>query len=115
MGGNFQWIAQLAERLGGDYGTTRPPVDEGYTDRYRMVGQTGVICRPKIAICCGISGAFHFIVGIQEAETVIAINTDPTASIFEHADYGIVGDANQILPALLAALDKPKHAEAPHA
>jgi electron transfer flavoprotein alpha subunit len=114
MGGNFQMINELAERLGGEYGTTRPPVDEGHAERVRMVGQTGVICRPKIAICCGISGAFHFIVGIQEAETVIAINSDPAAPIFEHADYCIVGDAGEILPALLDALRYPQPKEAIH-
>ncbi len=115
MGGNFQAIIDLAKHLVGDYGTTRPPVDEGHMERVRMVGQTGVICRPKIAICCGISGAFHFIVGIQEAETVIAINTDPAAPIFEHADYCILGDANQILPALLDALAKSQPVETSHA
>lgn len=114
MGGNFQPIMDLAQRLGGDYGTTRPPVDEGHAERVRMVGQTGVVCRPKMAICCGISGAFHFIVGIQEAETVIAINSDPDAPIFEHADYCIVGDANQILPALLDALVALQTVEAAH-
>jgi electron transfer flavoprotein alpha subunit len=104
VGGNFEMIQELANLIGGDYGTTRPPVDEGHIERERMVGQTGVICRPKIAICCGISGAFHFIVGVQEAETVIAINTDPDAPIFEHADYCIVGDVDEILPELIQAL-----------
>jgi len=104
VGGNFKPIKDLADLLHGDFGTTRPPVDDGYIERDRMVGQTGVICRPKIALCCGISGAFHFIVGIQEAETVISINTDPDAPIFDHSDYCVVGDATKIVPKLIAAL-----------
>ncbi|KPL06535.1 hypothetical protein AMJ86_08200 [bacterium SM23_57] len=104
VSGNFKIIKELADLLEGDYATTRPPVDEGHVERERMVGQTGVICRPKIAICCGISGAFHFIVGILEAETVIAINTDPDAPIFDHADYCIVGDVNEYIPALIQTL-----------
>jgi electron transfer flavoprotein alpha subunit len=104
MGGDFAMLRQLAELLGGDIGATRPPVDEGHIERERQIGQTGVVCRPKVAIACGISGAFHFIVGIQEAETVIAINSDPEAPIFEHADYCIVGDVRRVLPALIQAL-----------
>jgi electron transfer flavoprotein alpha subunit len=104
IGGDFGMIKELADLIGGDFGATRPPVDDGHIERERMVGQTGVICRPKVAICCGISGAFHFVVGIQEAETVIAINSDPDAPIFEHADYCIVGDVGEVVPALIEAL-----------
>jgi electron transfer flavoprotein alpha subunit len=102
--GRFDLMRELADSLGGDVGATRPPVDEGHIERERQIGQTGVVCRPKVAICCGISGAFHFVVGIQDAETVIAINSDPKAPIFDHADYCIVGDAHQIVPALLQEL-----------
>lgn len=102
--GDFSLMARLAKLLGGEYGATRPPVDEGHAPRERMVGQTGVICRPKVAVCCGVSGAFHFVVGVQEAGTVIAINSDPQAPIFEHADYCIVGDVHEIVPALIEAL-----------
>ncbi len=97
-------LRELAELLGGDVGATRPPVDEGHIERARQIGQTGVICRPKVAIVCGISGAFHFVVGIQEAETVIAINTDPAAPIFDYADYCIVGDVHEVVPALIREL-----------
>ncbi len=102
--GNFDMLRTLAEQLGGDIGATRPPVDDGYIERERQIGQTGVVCRPKVAIVCGVSGAFQFTVGIQDAETVIAINSDPQAPIFEYADYCIVGDAAEVVPALTQAL-----------
>jgi electron transfer flavoprotein alpha subunit len=104
--GRFDLMRKLAHRLGGDVGATRPPVDEGHIERERQIGQTGVVCRPKVAVVCGASGAFHFVVGIQEAGTVIAINSDPDAPIFEYADYGVVGDALQVVPALLKVLEQ---------
>jgi len=102
--GNFQLLQRLADLLEGEYGATRPPVDDGYIERERQIGQTGVVCRPKIALCCGISGAFHFIVGIEKAETIISINTDPEAPIFEHSDYCLVADVDEILPELIKSL-----------
>ena len=98
MDGNFEPLQELAKLLGGEVGATRPPVDEGHIERDRQIGQTGVVCRPKLAVTCGISGAFHFVVGIQDSETVLAINSDPKAPIFDHADYYAVGDANKIIP-----------------
>jgi electron transfer flavoprotein alpha subunit len=106
--GDFRLMKTLADILGGDVGATRPPVDEGHIERERQVGQTGVVCSPRIAICCGISGAFHFVVGIEKADIVIAINSDPEAPIFEYADYCIVGDVHQIIPALVEALSSEK-------
>lgn len=102
--GDFKMLSELAILLGGDVGATRPPVDEGYIERERQIGQTGVVCSPKIAICCGISGAFHFVVGIEKADLVIAINSDPEAPIFDFADCCIVGDVHQIIPKLIEAL-----------
>lgn len=102
--GDFEMLRQLAELVGGDVGATRPPVDDGYIERERQIGQTGVICRPKVAVVAGVSGAFHFVVGILEADTVIAINSDPDAPIFEFADYCIVADAAQVVPAITRAL-----------
>jgi electron transfer flavoprotein alpha subunit len=101
--GKFGMLQELADLISGDVGATRPPVDEGYIERERQVGQTGVVCRPKIAFACGISGAFHFVVGIQDAEVVVAINSDPNAPIFEYADFCIVDDALQFVPALIEA------------
>ena len=113
VGADFTDLEKLASLLGGEVGATRPPVDLGYIERERQVGQTGVGCSPKLAICCGISGAFHFIVGIEKAGTVIAINSDPEAPIFESADYCVVGDVHHILPGLLSALQT--NAEGEHA
>jgi electron transfer flavoprotein alpha subunit len=102
--GNFSMLAELAQLLGGEIGATRPPVDDGHIERERQIGQTGVVASPKVAICCGISGAFHFVVGIEKADLVVAINNDPEAPIFQHADYCVVGDVHQIIPALIQAL-----------
>jgi electron transfer flavoprotein alpha subunit len=102
--GDFAMLRELAGLLGGEIGATRPPVDEGHVARERQIGQTGVVCRPKLAIVCGASGAFHFTVGIENAETVIAINTDPDAPIFDEADYCIVGDVHEVVPVLIEQL-----------
>jgi len=108
--GDFAMLRDLAKLLGGDVGATRPPVDDGYIERERQVGQTGVVCRPKVALACGISGAFHFVVGIQEADVVIAINSDAETPMFDYADYCIVGDVHQVVPALIEALREVSHA-----
>ena len=108
IGDQFDMLRELADLIGGEIGATRPPVDEGCIERERQIGQTGVVCRPKVAIVCGVSGAFHFVVGIQGADIVIAINSDPEAPIFDFADYGIVGDVFSVVPALTAAL-RAKH------
>lgn len=106
--GDFVSMEKLAQIFKGEVGATRPPVDDGYIERARQVGQTGVVCRPKAALCFGISGAFHFIVGVQEADLVIAVNSDPEAPIFDYVDYGIVGDVKQIVPALIQALQSAR-------
>jgi electron transfer flavoprotein alpha subunit len=103
MGDQFDMLYKLAEALGGEVGGTRPPVDEGHIARDRQIGQTGMVCRPKIALVFGASGAFHFVVGIQDADLVIAVNNDPEAPIFQHADYGIIADAVDLVPTLIAA------------
>jgi electron transfer flavoprotein alpha subunit len=108
--GDFAMLRELAEQLGGDVGATRPPVDEGHIERERQVGQTGVVCRPKVALALGISGAFHFVVGIQEADLVVAVNTDAEAPIFDFTDYCLVGDVHKIIPALIEAMREAEHA-----
>lgn len=111
--GDFASLRELAELLGGDVGATRPPVDQGFIERERQIGQTGVVCRPQVALALGISGAFHFVVGIEHAEVVVAVNNDPDAPIFAVADYGIVGDAAKFIPALIRILRAER--EAAHA
>jgi len=108
VSGDFKMLSKLADLLGGEVGATRPPVDDGHIERERQIGQTGVVCSPKIAICCGISGAFHFVVGIEKADLVISINSDPDAPIFEFSDYCIIGDVETTLPILIDALESFK-------
>ena len=106
--GDFAMLEKLAGLLGGEIGATRPPVDEGHIERERQIGQTGVVTSPKVAICCGISGAFHFVVGIEKADLVVAINSDPQAPIFDYADYCIIGDVHEIIPASIGILSHHK-------
>ena len=89
-----------------EIGGTRVAADQGWIGRERQIGQTGVVTAPRIAICCGVSGAIHFTVGVDKAECVVAINTDPDAPIFEHADYCIVDDMFAVLPHLVEELAK---------
>lgn len=108
--GNFAMLEELARLCDGEVGATRPPVDEGHIGRERQIGQTGVIAHPKLAFACGISGAFHFVVGIQDAETVVAINSDSEAPIFEFSDYCLIGDASKIVAALVEELKREREA-----
>lgn len=104
----FSLIWQLAQALGGVVGASRGAVHEGWVPYAHQVGQSGATVRPKVYIACGISGAVQHLAGISGADTVIAINSDPDAPIFQVADYGIVGDALQVIPALLDALSQQK-------
>ncbi len=100
----WQLIEQLAEVLGAAVGGTRPPLDQGWIGEGQMIGQSGVTVRPKLYIGAALSGEMQHTVGIRDAGVVVAINSDPKARIFEEADYGIVGDAHKVLPALIKAL-----------
>ena len=104
-GGDFSQIDQLAQRLGAEVGATRVATDAGWVDRDRMIGQTGVITHPKVVLVLGVSGAVQFTVGIEGAGTVIAVNRDPDAPIFDYADLGIVGDLGPVVRSLLKALE----------
>ncbi|MCJ7510744.1 MAG: electron transfer flavoprotein subunit alpha/FixB family protein [Dehalococcoidia bacterium] len=106
--GDLALINELASLLDGEVGVSRVPVDEGWASRDRMIGQTGYVTRPKLAIVCGISGAFQFSVGIEKAETIVAINTDAEAPIFEQADYCIVDDMFDVLPPLIEAVKRAR-------
>lgn len=102
--GSFALLEELAEALGGEIGATRVAVDQGWAPRERQIGQTGVVVRPKVAIACGVSGASQFTVGIDAADTVVAINADAEAPLFESADYGVADDLFRVLPPLLDEL-----------
>ena len=100
----FKLVEEIAEQLGGAVGATRAAVDAGWIPYAQQIGQTGKIVKPQLYLALGISGAIQHKVGMQTAETVVAVNRDPDAPIAEFADLVVIGDLFEVGPALLAEL-----------
>jgi electron transfer flavoprotein alpha subunit len=107
---NWGIVEDLANALGAATACSRPVADIGWRPHHEHVGQTGVAIRPNLYIAAGISGAIQHLAGVNGSKVIVVINSDPEAPFFKAADYGVVGDAFDVLPKLTEAIKKFKNA-----
>jgi electron transfer flavoprotein alpha subunit len=105
----FGALEELAGLLGGALGVSRVVTSQGWRPHKQQVGQTGTRISPELYLACGISGAIQHMAGCLSAKHIVAVNTDPDAPIIAHADYAVIGDLNQVIPALVTALRARAH------